>query len=161
LEPPLVSESVSLPVFATVGHWRPARLAALLSKPSGGKGNAADASRHADEFPARLPQEVLLVVGQADLFPYRIEYRQLAGPPTAADGSPLPYQLSAEPMVQLEYSGVSFNVPIAASQFDYSPGDTQWDDRTTEQLQKLRKGRKQQLAVGGVGGGAVPLVRPR
>jgi hypothetical protein len=155
LEPPLVSESMSLPVFATVGHWKPARLATLLTKPG-----ATDASRRADRFPARLPQEVLLVVGQADLFPYRIEYRQLPAPPTAEDGSPLPYQLSAEPMVQLEYSDVSFNVPIAASQFDYSPGDTPWDDRTTEELQKIRKGRQQQMAAGGASGGVLP-VRPR
>jgi hypothetical protein len=102
-----------------------------------------------------------LVVGQADLFPYRIEYRQLASPPTAADGSPLSYQLGTDPLVQLEYSGVTFNVPIAASQFDYSPGDMPWDDRTTEELQKIRKGRQQQMAAGGVSGGALPVVRPR
>ena len=30
----------------------------------------------------------------------------------------------------------------AASQFDYSPGDVQWTDRTTEQVQKLRRERQ-------------------
>ena len=140
LDPPLVSESISLPVFATVGHWKPARFTEMTAKAAGTKPGK---SRRAEKLPSRLPQEVLLIVGQADLFPYRIEYRQATDPQpvTAGDAAAIPYQLSAKPLLQLEFSDVSFNTPIAASQFDYSPGETQWNDRTTEQLQKLRHER--------------------
>jgi hypothetical protein len=140
LDPPLVSASVSLPVFATVGHWKPARFTEMTAKAAGTKPGK---SRRAEKLPSRLPQEVLLIVGQADLFPYRIEYRQATDPQpmTAGDAAAIPYQLSAKPLLQLEFSDVSFNTPIAASQFDYSPGETQWNDRTTEQLQKLRHER--------------------
>jgi hypothetical protein len=161
LEPPLVKESVSLPVFAVVGHWRAERLAALMTKPSGNKKGATDGARQIAKMPARLPQEVLLVVGQADLFPYRIEYRQTASAATAADGSPAPFQLSAQPMVQLEFSDVTFNVPIPASQFDYSPGDMPSDDRTEYELQKLRKERKAHIAAGNTAGAALPATQKR
>jgi hypothetical protein len=140
LDPPLVSESVSLPVFATVGCWKPARLTEMTAKVAGSKSGK---SRRAERLPSRVPQEVLLIVGQADLFPYRIEYRRSSNTPAAAaDAATTPYQLSAVPLLQLEFSDVSFDTPIAASQFDYSPGDTQWNDRTTEQLQKLRQQRQ-------------------
>jgi hypothetical protein len=144
LDPPLVSQSVSLPVFATVGHWRPARLDEITEKAAGSKANGSSKPRHSEKLPARLPQEVLLIVGQADLFPYRIEYRQASSavPLTAGESTTAPYQLSSLPLLQLEFSNVSFNTPIAASQFDYSPGDAQWNDRTTEQLQKLRRDRQ-------------------
>ena len=81
----------------------------------------------------RLPQEVLLLVGQADLFPYRIEYRRLETPRAAERRwPPIPYQLSANPMVVLELSDVAFDVPIAAGQFDYTPGDVDWVDQTAQ-----------------------------
>jgi hypothetical protein len=60
-------------------------------------------------------------------------------------------------MVQLEFCDVEFNVPIATSQFDFSPGDVQWEDRTTEQLQKLRKERQAHLAATSGGENAVPV----
>jgi hypothetical protein len=130
--PPLVPETTSVPVFAVAGHWKPERLAAILGNKDG---TPADADR---KIPARLPREVLLLVGQADLFPYRIEYRRDA---SAADGNAAPYQLSAAPMVMLELSDVTFDASIAASQFDYAPGDTEWSDRTAERLDRLRSQR--------------------
>jgi hypothetical protein len=143
LDPPLVKESVSLPVFATIGHWRPERLDEITAKAAGTKSTGSNKGRRSEKLPSRLPQEVLLIVGQADLFPYRIEYRQTSAvPATPADGAAAPYQLSTLPLLQLEFSDVSFNTPIAASQFDFSPGDAQWNDRTTEQLQKVRRDRQ-------------------
>jgi hypothetical protein len=130
--PPLVQETTSIPVFAVAGRWKPERLAALLGKKSGAPAEPAA------ELPPRMPHEVLLLVGQADLFPYRIEYRRDG---SASVGGTASYQLSSSPMVVLELSDVSFDAAIAASQFDYAPGDTKWDDRTAEHLNRLRSKR--------------------
>jgi hypothetical protein len=140
--PPLSGVGESLPVYAVVGRWKRDRLVALLphlENPSKKKSAAP---------PARVPQEVLLLVGQTDLFPYRVEYRRL-NDPAVATSSPddrTPYQLSADPIVLLEYYDVVFNTPIAAGQFDYSPGEVKWDDRTAEHLEQLRQ-QRQQLAT--------------
>jgi hypothetical protein len=89
-----------------------------------------------------------LLVGQADLFPYRIEYRRLETPLAAShDTAPIPYQLSPNPLVVLELTDVAFDVPIAAGQFDYAPGDADWVDQTAAVLERLRSKREQQLAT--------------
>lgn len=134
--PPLAGLSESLPVFAVVGHWRPAVLQAFV--PTG---------EDATALPERLPQEVLVLFGQADLFPYRIEFRQQLNPPPTGDGPPPPFQLSGEPLVLVELSNVSFDTPIAAGQFDYSAGDAKWDDRTAEYLEGIRKHRDALIAA--------------
>ena len=135
----------NLPVFAVVGHWKRSQLARMLPAP----GDAAtdDPLEHRlAALPPGLPQEVLLLVGQADLFPYRIEYRKLA--PPSAGTSAGPYQLSADPLVLVEFSDVSFDVPIGPGQFDYAPpNDTKWDDLTAEYLDKIRRQRDEQLAA--------------
>jgi hypothetical protein len=140
ITPPLASEATNIPVFAVVGHWKPAKLAAIHPA-------AGPTLEDAQELPDRLPQEVLLLVGQADLFPYRIEYRKLETRPAARDGSSIPYQLSAAPLVVLEISDVSFDVQIQGGQFDYSPRDVDWKDHTANLLERLRKERAAQMAA--------------
>jgi hypothetical protein len=137
--PPLVEETTSVPVFAVVGHWKAEKLSELLSTDKEKIDKENDDGEHKElPVPSRLPREVLLLVGQADLFPYRIEYRREI---SVAPGTSVPYQLSSAPMVVLELSDVAFDSPIAASQFDYSPGDTKWDDRTAERLDQLHSKR--------------------
>jgi hypothetical protein len=140
------SEKVNLPVFALVGHWKRSRLAKLLPKVAESNSDAELQDQLAS-LPPRLPQEVLLLVGQADLFPYRVEYRKLSQP--AANVAPAePYQLNAEPMVLVQFSDVSFDVPIGPGQFDYAPpSDAKWDDLTAEYLDKIRRQREEQLAT--------------
>ena len=125
--PPLEGLPESLPVFAVVGHWKPDDARSLFCRQA----------RTPPALPERLPQEVLLLFGQSDLFPYRIEFRKLLNPPgaLAANGQPAPFQLSRQPLVLLELSDVSFDGQIAAGQFDFSPGDAEWDDRTAEHLE--------------------------
>jgi hypothetical protein len=128
-------------VFAVVGHWRPEKLATLVP-------NAAQPSEAAVKLPDRLPQEVLLLVGQADLFPYRVEYRRLETPcPAATSGPTIPYQLSANPLAILELSNVTFDEQIQSGQFDYSPGEVEWVDHTAKLLDRLRKQRQAQVAT--------------
>jgi hypothetical protein len=58
-------------------------------------------------------------------------------------------------MVVLELSDVAFDVPIAAGQFDYSPGDADWVDQTAAVLERLRRDRRTEVAThaGGDGSG--------
>ncbi len=136
--PPLVGLPESFPVFAVVGHWKPEMLAVYV--PEG---------QDATALPERLPQEVLVLFGQTDLFPYRIEYRKLLAPrtPAAADDQVASFQLSREPLALLELSAVSFAGQIAAGQFDFSPGDAEWDDCTAEYLEGQRLQRQTRMAA--------------
>ncbi len=154
LSPPLASEPTNIPVFAIVGHWKQEKLGPLLpvnnQEPGGqgrGPGIADSKSTTLSGLPTRVPQEVLLLVGQEDLFPYRIEYRRLETP-LAADsaGVVIPYQLSTNPMVVLEISDVVFDAPIAAGQFDYAPGDVVWKDQTAQVLERIRREHQERLA---------------
>ena len=134
------------PVYAIVGHWKVESLRAILPEANGF--DAADLPRRLDSLPERFPQEVLLLVGQTDLFPYRIEFRKLLDPPSgAAAGRTVPFQLSESPLVLLELEAVSIDAPIAAGQFDFSPGDAEWDDLTAEHLEKMRLDRQEKMAA--------------
>ncbi|HVT29309.1 MAG TPA: hypothetical protein VHE81_14935 [Lacipirellulaceae bacterium] len=163
LAQPNAAPDLKVPVFATVGQWKPDKLASLLAK-SDAEANAISAASSANteqakpkRIPARLPQEVLLLVGQADLFPYRIEYRKLETPAVTNDnGPPIPYQLSIHPLVVLELSHVVFDGPIAAGQFEYSPGDIDWVDQTASLLEHLRREREAQVATRSEGQSALP-----
>lgn len=135
----------SAPYFAVVGHWKPDRLAMLTGQPSNVEGPDSEAQISQRE---RLPQEVLLLFGQADLFPYRVEYRQRETPAAAGPNLPGPtYQLSPNPMVVLELSDVAFDVPIAVGQFDYSPGKIDWVDQTAAVLERLHRQRQAKIAT--------------
>src|SRR4051812_35257030 len=78
LAPPLTAEPTNLPVWAVVGHWKRSKLDALISKKQANQDGKS--GKNAQDLPERMPQEVLLLVGQAALFPYRIEYRSLETP---------------------------------------------------------------------------------
>jgi hypothetical protein len=146
LAPPLTEQATNIPVFAMVGHWKPVKLAALTAAGQESRVESQE-PEGARKVPERLPQEVLLLVGQADLFPYRIEYRRLETP-RAADkqGAAIPYQLSADPLVVLELSDVTFDVPIDGGQFDYNSRDVDWVDQTAKVLERLRKQRQAEVA---------------
>jgi hypothetical protein len=127
--PPLEGQPGSLSVYAILGRWKPDKLAHYLSE--------GDKSA---ELPERLPREVLVLLGQTDLFPYRIEFRKQLSPlGSAANGGPVPpFQLTRDPLLLVELSAVTFDSQIAASQFDFSPGEAEWDDRTAECIEAMR-----------------------
>lgn len=151
LDPPLTAEATNVPVFAIVGHWKPEKLTALVAKAKAAAGDngaaAADAKNPQKSLPERIPQEVLLLVGQADMFPYRVEYRQMETPQLSnAGGAPIPYQLSVHPLVVLELSDVVFDASIAPGQFDYAPGNADWTDQTASILEHPRKEKQPEVA---------------
>ena len=136
----------SQPYFVVVGRWRSDKLAALV----GGRESSAESRvpEGAASTPDRLPGEVLLLFGQADLFPYRIEYRRLESSLGAGTNAPPPvYQLSNRPTAVLEFSDVAFDMPIAPSQFDYVPPNVDWVDHTAALIEKLRRERQQDVAA--------------
>jgi hypothetical protein len=138
--------AASQPYFAVVGRWKNDKFTALVGgQQSGTESQAQDATT---SVPDRLPQEVLLLFGQADLFPYRIEYRRFESSPVAGPNVPPPvYQLSNRPTAVLEFSDVAFDVPIAPSQFDYVPPNVDWVDHTAALIEKLRRERQQDVAA--------------
>jgi hypothetical protein len=154
MEQPAPAQPTSVPVYAIVGQWKPDKLAALIAKAEDpANENAPKKKAKPPKIPERMPQEVLLLVGQADLFPYRIEYRQLetptiGSPPSSGEGQGvIPYQLSVHPLVVLEMSDVVFDAPIAAGQFDYTPGDAVWVDQTANLIERLRRQQQGQVAT--------------
>jgi hypothetical protein len=138
-------EPKELAVFAIVGHWKPEKLAPIVA---GNSPRSSDEGQRPRSVPNRIPEEVLLLVGQSDWMPYRIEYRRLETPPPTGDGAQLvAYKLSAEPLVVLELTDVVFDAPIAAGQFDYAPpGSVDWKDETAALIQRLRSQRQARIA---------------
>jgi hypothetical protein len=134
--PKLEGQPDSFPVFAVVGRWKPEILAQFLSE-----------GTHA--MPERLPQEVLILFGQTDLFPYRIEYRRSGDPAIAtnADGQRTVLQPSNQPLVLLELFAVSLDGQIAVNQFEYSPGDAEWTECTDDYLEGIRLHQQTQMAT--------------
>jgi hypothetical protein len=149
IEPPAGGQPTNVAVFAIVGQWKPEKLAALLAKSGDPAKEAASKKQKAPKIPERIPQEVLLLVGQADLFPYRIEYRQLETPVTTnPNGPPIPYQLSNHPLAVLELSDVVFDAQIPAGQFDYmAPKDADWVDQTAVLIERVKRKRPDEVAT--------------
>ena len=140
----------SIPYFAVVGHWKPEKLAMLAGGESSDETSASsvESTEAAAGLSDRFPQEVLMLFGQADLFPYRIEYRRRETQLPAGPNLPAAtYQLSASPIVVLEFSDVAFDVPIAVGQFDYAPGDVDWIDQTATVLERLHRERQAKVAT--------------
>jgi hypothetical protein len=150
LAPPLVEQPKEVAVYAVVGHWKPEKLAALVGQRTKEGGVAEESTDKGSPVPEHYPAEVLLLIGQQDLFPYWIEYRHLETPDAAgADASRPFYHLSASPMVVLKFADVAFNVPVAAGQFDYAPpANVDWSDQTGVLIQRMRKERQTSVAGG-------------
>ena len=151
MEPPVSAQPTNVPVYAIVGQWKPEKLAALIAKAEDpAKENAQNEKSKTAQDPRPLAARSVATSRPGRPLSYRIEYRQLETPVAAnGDGPPIPYQLSVHPLVVLEMSDVVFDAPIAAGQFDYTPGDADWVDQTAGLIERLAvSGRnKWQLAA--------------
>ncbi len=124
---PEASRLQDLAVWRLRGEWRPERLAALL--PQYQKALSRGQTFNSAKLPEHLPDEVLLFLGQEDLFPYRLEYRRRSDTPDASGPNPL--------LLALQLSEVTLNVPLDPYQFRYSPGGLKDRDVTAEALQQF------------------------
>lgn len=123
----------SLAVWVVAGSWRPAALAPVSPELAQ---QAADA-RPLDlkKLPAQMPEEVLLYLGQDDLFPYRIEYRRRSVRPGKAE-SPVAAEMS--PILIVELYEVRLNSAIDPQQFAFQPGSLEVLDTTEQMLKSLK-----------------------
>lgn len=119
-----------LPVWKIEGVWKSAQLVKLLPKQKEaiGQGKPADLSR----LPQHVPDRVVLLLGQEDLFPYRMDYCRAA---IRKDEQAEPVE--GRTLMTVEYFEVNFNVPIDPKQFIYSPGTVELCDETEAFLQSL------------------------
>ena len=92
------------------------------------KGEPPDTSK----LPEYLLDQVVLLLGREDLFPYRIEYRRTTSEKASHPGGP-----TSRALVTMDLFEVNINVPIDPARFIYSPGDIEFSDQTAAFLQTL------------------------
>ncbi|MGI9457360.1 MAG: hypothetical protein ACR2NU_12420 [Aeoliella sp.] len=145
-------------VIGLVGRWRPEALAAILtdtSDLSDDKLTVEALRQQLDSYlaehplPSRIPHNVLVLLGQQDLFPYLIDYRGASD--RLADVS-LPdsalYQLSSNPLARLEFYDVRFDQQIDTSDFTYKPPpEPEWIDGTAAYLRRLDRTKRVRIAL--------------
>jgi len=110
------------PVWRLSGRWTPERLAEILpdQEESIARGEPPDLSA----LPPPLPEEVVLLLGQADLFPYRVEFHR-------------PGSARRRVLLTMDLYDVAFDAPVDPTRFRYAPGDVSYADRTKEVIASL------------------------
>ena len=122
-----------LPVWKIEGGWKPAQLIKLLP-------NQKDAIEHGrpidlSPLPEHLPDRVILLLGQEDLFPYRMDYCRFI----VKKKDPVVVENRA--LMTVEFYEVNFNMPIDVRQFIYNPGVVEKIDQTEAFLESLGAGK--------------------
>ncbi|MGA2033308.1 MAG: hypothetical protein ABSG68_13705 [Thermoguttaceae bacterium] len=119
-----------LPVWKLEGGWKRWRLLALLPKQKEAieQGRPVNLSR----LPEHVPDRIVLMIGQEDLFPRSIEYRRtLTEKERKGDGAEF------RVLVAMQLRDVAFNVPIDRAKFAYNPGQPPTTNLTDAYLQAL------------------------
>jgi hypothetical protein len=118
----------SLPVWVIAGAWQPPALAPLSPElaQQAASGQALDIRK----LPVQMPEQVLLYLGQDDLFPYRMEFRRRPPPEKGKNNS------SAEmsPVLVVELFEVRLNDAVDPRQFVYQPAGVDILDMTEHVL---------------------------
>lgn len=120
-------------VQAVIGRWRPDQLTELSP-------TADAAAPSSSDWPAQIPHHVLLLVGQANLFPYVVEFRRADDAyliETVAGMKP-----AHDPLLRYEIFEVRFSDAIDPSVFVFRPGDIEWSDETSVVFDKLQAQRR-------------------
>ena len=120
----------TLPVWQLEGGWQTAQLVRLLPKQKDAieQGKPVDLRR----LPPYLPDRVVVLLGQADRFPRRIEYRRGTAKPEAAAAAE-----ADRALVTMNFDDVTFDEPIDPARFFYNPGNVEAVDETKSFLQGL------------------------
>jgi hypothetical protein len=125
------TELAGNPVWRLEGKWRAAPLAKILGT-SAKKICQLTHEKYLERRPDHLPDQVVLLLGKQDFFPYRIEYRQIADPETN----------KGKTIVAIQLMRVKFDGPINEACFDYQPGELEFEDKTGLFLETLRNSVK-------------------
>lgn len=117
-----------LAVWVIEGAWKPEPLAALL--PDQKDAILAGQSVSLAGLPPEIPQQVQIVLGSDDLFPYQIEFRR-SRPAETGEGS------AYTPMLTIELFEVQFGAQLDPLQFQYKAGSQEVADHTDLYLRKF------------------------
>ncbi len=125
-----------IPVWKLHGRWKSDRLLKLLGKPEqdAEPEQGAKPSRPPDlkKLPPHVFDRVILMLGQEDLFPYRIEYRRtVAGKALRSDTRP------SRALMTTQLYDVVLDAPVDPSRFRYNPGQLDYPERTVGFLHSL------------------------
>jgi hypothetical protein len=145
------------PVLGLIGRWRPESLATVvadLSKLDEGQLTPQVMTERLQQrlasgaLPARMPINVLVLLGAQDLFPYLIEYRSADDVLASADVPPQSlFQLSRQPLARLEFYDVVFDREINNVEFIYEPPvEPAWYDGTDTYVDRMQQRYTIQLA---------------
>jgi hypothetical protein len=107
-----------LPVYVLRGGWEPAMLVQML--PDQQAEIQAGQPVDLQKLPEHIPDQVTVMVGRDDWFPYLIDYQRQAGP----SGS------SPRSLMMIELYEVRCNVKLERLLFTYQPGDVPVIDQT-------------------------------
>jgi len=124
------------PVWIVEGSWKPEKLIAAApdQKANIEAGRPLDLKR----LPAQLPERIVLEVGQADLFPYRLEYlRRSSNSASGGAGEGRGEAAGYRAIVSIEWFDVQLNRPIDPQKFVYQPTGVQQTDATEAFLKSL------------------------
>ena len=128
------------PVWIVEGSWKPEKLIAAVpdQKANIEAGRPLDLKR----LPAQLPERIVLEVGQADLFPYRLDYlrarsNSASGGPRLRAGEGRGEAAGYRPIVSIDWFDVHLNRPIDPQKFVYQPTGVQQVDTTEAFLKTL------------------------
>lgn len=127
-----------MPMLAIAGTWHPDRLKNLLPQVKGVVAN--NGSIDILKLPPHFPDRVFILLGNADFFPYRIEYRRSAAreKKKSAFGS----EPQDVPLLTMDLYRVNFNPKLSPTQFEYDPRDDdslEIHDRTRSFITMLQK----------------------
>ena len=131
-------ELAGVPVSMLIGTWRKDSLLELLPKQKA----QIEAGEQADlnQIPAHLPQQVVLLLGQDDYFPYLIDYRRYQ--PATATSTPQPHSV-----LRVQIYEVRIGSPIDLRQFVYQPGQVDVSDATRLTAKLIGKRAARQAAA--------------
>lgn len=117
-------------VWRLRGQWKADRLLKIL--PNQKEAIAAGKPPELSELPQHLPDHVILLLGQEDLFPYRLEYRRAAGKKDSWADAP-----ESRPLVTMQLYDVVLDGPVDRNRFIYNPGKAEFSDHTDGFVQSL------------------------
>lgn len=140
----------SQPVLGLIGRWRPESLATVMADLTGIDEQQLTPATMTERLeqqlslgslPKQLPLNVMVLLGQQDLYPYLIEYRS-ADDLLASNELPAQslFQLSREPLARLEFHDVVFDREISTVEFIYEPPvEPAWYDGTDSYVERMQR----------------------
>ncbi|MBX9787746.1 MAG: hypothetical protein K2Y37_02430 [Pirellulales bacterium] len=127
-------------VWTLVGVWRPAALALVVpdKKDDILQGKIPDFAK----LPDQLPEQVVLTLAQATLFPHRIEYRRASERAGAMQPRRFGKSTANDTIAAIELFDVALDVTLDSRQFVWSAGNLEAIHGTGDYLAALRATRQ-------------------